>query len=84
VGISNLTFRIQCSVVAQFMTECSDELFPGVQEHMFEPRADECHAVVLLKQVVARYLRVRLYACGRRTTLSGIGMSSTHVRHHLD
>ena len=81
VGQDNLSLRIQCSVLAQFMTERSHELFPGVQEHMFEPRADGCHAVSLLKQVVARYLRVRLHAYGRCTTLSG--MSSAHVRHHL-
>ena len=37
VGLQNLSLRIQCSVLAQFMTERSHELFPGVQEHMFEP-----------------------------------------------
>ena len=81
VGLQNLSLRIQCSVLGQFMTERSHELFPGAQEHMFQPRADECHAVRLLKQVVARYLHVRLHAYGRSTTLSG--MSSAHVRHHL-
>ncbi|KAF0298400.1 DNA transposase THAP9 [Amphibalanus amphitrite] len=81
MGQENLSLRIQCSVLAQFMTERSHELFPGVQEHMFEPRAGGCHAVSLLKQVVARYLRVRLHAYGHYITLSG--MASAHVRHHL-
>ena len=81
MGQENLSLRIQCSVLAQFMTERSHELFPGLQEHMFEPRAGGCHAVSLLQQVVARYLRVRLHAYGHRITLSG--MSSAHVRHHL-
>ena len=81
MGLQNLSLRIQCSVLAQFMTERSHELFPREQEHMFEPREDECHAVTLLKQVVTRYLRVRLHAYGCSTTLCGL--SSAHVRHHL-
>ena len=77
----NLSLRIQCSVLAHFMTERTHELFPGHQEHMFALRADECHAVTLVKMIVARYLSVRLHAHGRSATLSGL--AQTHIRHSL-
>lgn len=76
--LPNLSLSIQHSVLSHFMTSRSHELFPGVQEHMYEPRVDECHAILLLKQIVARYLRVRLHSYGRSVTVSGL--RSAHLR----
>ena len=63
------------------MTERSHELLPGQQDHVFAPRVDECHAVALVKQIVARYLRVRLHAYGQNITMSGV--QRAHNRHSL-
>ena len=82
VVCQNLSLRIQCSVLAHFMTERSHELFPGHEEHMFSSRAGECHAVTLVKQIVARYLRVRLHAHGQNTTISSL--QRAHIRHSLN
>ena len=81
VVLDNLSLRIQCSVLAHFMTERSHELFPGHQDHMFSARAGECHAVTLLKLIVSRYLRVRLHAHGQNSTISGL--QRAHIRHSL-
>ena len=76
-----LVLSIQCSVLKQLTSERSNQLFPGSQEHMFQPRAGECHFVVVVKLVVERYLRVRLHSWGRLATLRDL--RSVHVRHSL-
>ena len=49
---AKLSLSVECGVLkAMFENRCS-QLFPGAQEHMFQPRANECHCVVLLKLVV--------------------------------
>ena len=75
----NLSLNIQSSVLSHFMTSRTHELFPGVQEHMFQPQVDECHAVSLLKQIVARYLRVRLHSFARSLTIGA--QRNAHLRH---
>ena len=77
-----LALTIQRDVLAQCLEENSGHsLFPGATEHLFDLRGDECHAVALVKQVVARYLRVRLYDYGKMCTLGAL--RSAHKRHNL-
>ena len=77
----NLPLEVQRSVLLR-ITERSDRLFPGAGEHMFAPRVDECHAVLLAKWVVERYVRVRLFSYGRTATVNGL--QSAHLRHNLN
>ena len=77
-----LALTIQRNVLAQCLEErCGHNLFPGATEHLFDSRGDECHAVMLVRQIVSRYLRVRLYDYGRVATLGTL--QSAHKRHNL-
>ena len=53
---AKLSLRVQCGVLKAMLENRSSQLFPGAQEHMFQPRADECHCVVLFKFVAERYI----------------------------
>lgn len=75
-----LSLRIQAAVLLQLGVERTRPLFPGSEEHMFLCPGEESHLSQLVKVVVSRYLRIRLYdfAKVRTENLSGL-----YKRHKL-
>ena len=76
-----LCLRIQASVLRHLSLETTQRIFPGQEEHMYLCPGDESHLSQLVKVVVARYLRVRLYDYAKVRTQNMLG--NVHKRHKL-
>ena len=76
-----LSLRIQTSVLHQLRVQTTQRLFPGSEEHMFLCPGEESHMSQLVKVVVSRYLRVRMYDYAKVRTQGMLG--NVHKRHKL-
>ena len=79
--IANLCLRIQVAMLREVTLDSTERLFPQSQDHMFAILEDEGHFTQLVKLLVGRYIRVRLYDFGK--TVTNEAVRSVHARHRL-
>ena len=76
-----LGLRIGASVLRQLGLETTQRLFPESEEHMHLCPGDESHLSQLVKILMSRHLRIRLYDYAKVRTQNAVG--NTMKRHKL-